>query len=204
MVRLLANWRSKYVSFAMSELTRQKDFCARNPAIRFAKRLLEGMLILAMGVLVLNVLWGVLSRMLASAGVLHSQSSWTEELARFLLVWVGLLGGSLAFATKSHLGLDFFVELLHPAGRRIIRIATLVVVLCFAVGVLVIGGWELVSRTLALGQTAPALGVPKGWIYICVPLSGFFVVIFTLGQLVDAILSPESVVCAHDETEAAS
>lgn len=163
----------------------------RHPVVGFLTRLLEWTLILAMGVLVVDVLWGVLSRMLASWGFLHSQSSWTEELARYLMIWVGLLGASLAFEKGAHLGLDYFVGKLHPTGRRILRVGALITVLAFAIGVLIIGGWELVSRTLVLQQTAPALGIPKGWVYLAVPVSGVFVVIFTLGQIVDAVRAPD-------------
>lgn len=180
----------------------QDDFCARNPLIRLCKTVLEWLLIIAMGVLVINVLWGVFSRILASAGILGSQSSWTEELARYLMVWVGLLGGSLAFATKAHLGLNYFVEKLHPGAQRILRIVALVVVLAFAVAVLIIGGWQLMERTLAMEQVAPALGILKGWVYLAVPLSGVFVVVFTLGQMVDALRYKVSQ--SGKETEAVS
>lgn len=158
----------------------------RHPVIRMLTRLLEWLLILSMAVLTLDVLWGVLSRWLAAWGVMAGQASWTEELARYLMIWVGLLGGSLAFHHRAHLGVDYLVGKFHPAGQWILRLGALSVVLLFALGVLVIGGWELVTRTLALGQNTPALGIPKGWVYLCVPISGVFVVVFTLAEMVDA------------------
>lgn len=159
----------------------------RHPFIRLLTRLLEFMLIVAMGTLVIDVLWGVLSRMLASSGVLASQSSWTEELARYLMIWVGLLGACLAFEKRAHLGVDYFVGKFHPSGQKILKLVALAVVVWFAVGALIIGGWELVSRTLALKQYTPALGIPKAWVYLVVPISGVFTVIFTLGQMVDVL-----------------
>jgi TRAP-type C4-dicarboxylate transport system permease small subunit len=117
----------------------------RHPFIAILTRVLELVLVLAMGTLVIDVLWGVLSRWLASQGILDSQSSWTEELARYLLVWVGLLGACLAFEKRAHLGVDYFVGKFHPAGRKILRLGALTVVLAFAVGVLVVGGWQLVN-----------------------------------------------------------
>ena len=76
-------------------------------------RALEGLLVLAVAVLVLDVLWGVASRHL-----LGGQSRWTEELARNLVIWVALLGASVAYATKGHLGVDFFVGKLHAETQR--------------------------------------------------------------------------------------
>lgn len=174
----------------------------RHPVIGFLTRLLEWVVIFTMAVLVVDVLWGVLSRMLASWGVLASQSSWTEELARYLMIWVGLLGSSLAFEKGSHLGLDYIVGKMHPTGRRILRVGALLMVLAFAVGVLIYGGWELVSRTLTLQQTAPALGIPKGWVYFAVPLSGVFAAIFTLVHIVDAVRAPDDhFTVSHGDTD---
>ena len=51
---------------------------------------LQWLLIAAMTLLVVDVVWGVLTRYVGG-----EQASWTEELARFLLIWVSLLGGSL-------------------------------------------------------------------------------------------------------------
>ena len=74
--------------------------------IQFKKRLtaaLNGVLIIAVALLVLDVVWGVFTRY-----AMGEQAKWSEELARFLLVWVSLLGGAVAFGTKGHLGVDYF------------------------------------------------------------------------------------------------
>ena len=134
----------------------------RHPLVHVLAKLLEILLIVAMAALVVDVLWGVLSRFLAERGVLAQQSSWTEELARYLMIWVGLLGASVGFESRAHLGVDYFVGKFDPAGRTVLRLASYTVVLFFAVGVLIIGGWQLVTRTLELKQNTPALGIPKG------------------------------------------
>lgn len=163
--------------------------------IRALTRLLEGTLILAMAALVLDVLWGVASRFL-----LASQSSWTEELARYLLIWVGLLGACLAFEKRAHLGIDYFVGKFHPAGQQLLRVGALLVVLFFAVAVLLVGGWKLVTSTLALGQETPALGFRKGWVYLAVPISGVFTVLFTLGHLVDVLRQGDASTANEEDT----
>jgi TRAP-type C4-dicarboxylate transport system permease small subunit len=113
-----------------------------------------------------------------------------------------LLGASLAFEKKAHLGVDFFVGKFHPTAQKILQLATLLVVLLFAIGVLCIGGWELVTRTLALKQETPALGIPKGWVYLAVPISGFFTIIFTLVQMLDVIRGEARSVIEPEEKEA--
>jgi len=164
----------------------------RHPVLCFFVRLLEWILIIAMAALVVDVLWGVFSRMFAKWGWLESQSSWTEELARYLMIWVGLLGACLAFEKRAHLGVDYFVGKFDPAAAKILKITALLIVLLFAVFALIFGGWQLVSRTLELGQMTPTLGIPKGWVYLAVPLSGIFTVIFTLAQMVDVFNEPNA------------
>ena len=128
--------------------------------------------------------------MFAKWGLLESQSSWTEELARYLMIWVGLLGACLAFEKRAHLGVDYFVGKFDPLAAKLLKLVALGVVLLFAVFALIIGGWQLVSRTLELGQMTPTLGIPKGWIYFAVPLSGVFTTIFTLAQMLDVLREP--------------
>jgi TRAP-type C4-dicarboxylate transport system permease small subunit len=143
---------------------------------------LELLIIATMALLVVDVVWGVFSRY-----ALGEQTKWTEELARFLLVWVGLLGGALAFRTKAHLGVDYFVNQLHPDARRLTAVIAHLVVLFFAAAVLLFGGASVVSEALALEQTTPALGWKMGYVYLALPISGFFVVLYTVDNLVETL-----------------
>lgn len=143
---------------------------------------LELLIIATMALLVVDVVWGVFSRY-----ALGQQTKWTEELARFLLVWVALLGGALAFRTKAHLGVDYFVNQLHPDARRVTAVVAHLVVLFFAGAVLLFGGAIVVREALALEQTTPALGWKMGYVYLALPISGFFVVLYTFDNLVETL-----------------
>ena len=80
-------------------------------------RSLELAVILLVTALVLDVLWGVFSRY-----VLGAQSRWTEELATTLLIWVSLLGASVACGSKSHLGVDYFTQKLDPRAKATMEV----------------------------------------------------------------------------------
>ncbi len=142
-------------------------------------RALEATLIGGFAALTLDVLWGVFSRF-----VLASQSPWTEELAIYLLIWVSLLGASLAYAERGHLGVDALVSRLDPAARKIAEVVAELCVASFAGGVLLHGGLELVRETLASGQLSPALGIEMGYVYLAAPISGAFLLLFSLESLV--------------------
>lgn len=165
------------------------------------KRVLEFALILAVAALVGSVVWGVITR--ASGDIVASysggsetgiwawlpngQAQWTEELAKFLLIWVSLLGGAVAFGRGSHLGVDYFVGKLDRSASQWSRMIVHVVVLFFAIGVLVVGGVQVVSNTLAMEQTTPVLGWKMGHVYLALPISGVFIALYTLDSAFETL-----------------
>lgn len=150
---------------------------------RIFVKMLEWTVIILVAVLVLDVLWGVFSRY-----VLGAQSRWTEELAVMLLIWVSLLGAAVAFAAKAHLGVDYFVGKLDPAAQKLMEGVVYVIVFFFAAYALIYGGGVLVSKTLASGQVSPAMGLKVGHMYLAVPISGVFICLFALEQMLELIL----------------
>lgn len=165
-------------------------------------RVLSLALAVAFALLVFAVLWGVLSRGLgsirawadASLGLAlpflpAGQSPWTEESARFLLVWVGFLGAALAFGRGGHLGVDYFMGKLAPEARRLAAALAWVSTLAFAGWVLLAGGLALVGRTAEAGQLLPALGIAKEWVYLAVPVAGGFTAAYALLGILAIALS---------------
>jgi TRAP-type C4-dicarboxylate transport system permease small subunit len=145
---------------------------------------LELAVMLVTGILVVDVVWGVFTRY-----VLGHQSQWTEELARLLLIWVALLGASIAFIRKSHLGVDYFVGKLNEKWQTIGQILVYLLVAIFAGIVLVYGGCSLVSSALKNSQPTPALNLEMGYVYLAVPISGIFIIIFSIETIIEMISS---------------
>ncbi|MGD2094072.1 MAG: TRAP transporter small permease [Phycisphaerales bacterium] len=143
---------------------------------------LELIVILVMLSLVLDVIWGVFTRY-----VLGHQSPWTEELAKMLLIWVALLGASIGFIKNSHLGVDFFVNKLNEKWKTIGQLIVYMLISVFAAVVLIYGGYRLVSLTLTTSQPSPALHIEMGYVYLALPISGFFIVIFSIEMMVEKI-----------------
>ena len=119
--------------------------------------------------LVINVLWGVLTRYLFG-----DQARWSEELARLLMVWLVFLGAVLSLARQEHLGVDLLLQKLHPEVRPAALLCVHVAVLAFAAAVLGYGGMQLTLQRWEAGQTLPALGINKSWFYLAIPISGVF------------------------------
>ncbi len=119
--------------------------------------------------MVLNVLWQIASRYL-----LGQPSAFTEEIARFLLIWLGLLGAAYASSFGDHIALDLLP--MPQAWRdRIQRLAMA------ALGLLLTsGGVWLVRFTAELEQRSAALNLPLAWVYLAAPLAGALILFFTL------------------------
>lgn len=138
-------------------------------------RLLEWALVILMAGLVFAVSWQVISRYLFT-----SPSSWTEEIARFLLIWIGTLGAAYAFRLNIHIGLDLLPKKLSGAAALNLHRFTVLTVILFAVCVLVVGGASLVYLTWDLRQYSAVLGLPVSIVYSVIPLAGVLIVIYSL------------------------
>jgi len=141
---------------------------------------LRALLVILVVMLVVSVAWQVMSRYL-----LDDPSPWTEELARFLLIWIGMLGASLAFRQRAHLGLELLPQKLEGGPAAVLRYFTLFVIALFAITVLVVGGSNLVSLTWELRQYSAVLGMPISWVYSVVPLTGTIIVFYCLVQALE-------------------
>lgn len=141
--------------------------------IKFIDQILSVTLAILMGAMVLDVTWQIFTRFLTD-----TPSSWTEELARFMLIWIGLLGAAWAYRRRSHLGLSYFVEKLNPDMQKRMEIFSYLATALFAVLVMIYGGGKLVLLTLELEQSSPSLGWPIGYVYLVIPLSGALITIY--------------------------
>jgi TRAP-type C4-dicarboxylate transport system permease small subunit len=158
-------------------------------------RALEIWLTVMVALLTLDVLWGIFTRF-----VLGHQADFTDELARALLVWISMVGAALAFGAKAHLGVDYFVGKLHPEARKVNSIVVQLITLAFALTVFVIGGWGLAAGQL--GQQLPTMPwLSRGAVYMSVPLSGLFIVLFTVENLIDIIRTPADRLGAMTKSE---
>jgi len=136
-------------------------------------KFLEMLLMISVAILVIDVLWQVFTRF-----VMGNPSSWTEELATFLLIWVSLLGAAVALGRGAHLGIDYFTHKLPERNRIQIELFVFAAVSIFSFLVMIAGGISLVRQTLALEQISVALHIPMGCVYLAIPISGAFLLLY--------------------------
>ena len=146
------------------------------------ERALEWLLVFLMSVLVLDVLWQVISRYIMS-----SPSSYTDELAGFLLIWVGLFGAAYVAGKREHLAIDLLLQRSSKKRRFLLEITISVIVIMFAIAVMIIGGSWLVYTRFFLSVKSAALGLPLGVVYLVLPISGLLIVYFDIDNICNLI-----------------
>lgn len=142
---------------------------------KLLNKIIEGLLVAIFGLLVIDVVWQVVSRY-----IVGQSSSFTEEFARFSLIWLTVLGAAyINGQQEGHLAMDFLLSKLPEAKRKGRQKVIQISMALFALVVMVIGGGNLVYTTLRLGQTSSALHLPLGYVYAIVPLSGLIIIFFS-------------------------
>lgn len=140
-----------------------------------ACRIMEIILVAVFGLLVVDVLGQVFSRY-----ILNKSFAFTEELARFSLIWMSILGAAYLNAKRQHLSMDFLYQKFSPSNRKKTLYFIELCVFLFALIVMVIGGFNLVITTLRLGQLSGTLRIPLGYIYAILPISGLLIMWFSI------------------------
>ena len=135
-------------------------------------------LVLLMATMLFSVLWQVFTRY-----VMGQASTFTEELARFLMIWIGLLGGAYVAGANMHVAIDLLPSRLEGKKREILQIIINLIIIVFAFVALVIGGSQLVHITYKLGQTSAALQIPLAYIYLILPVSGLLICYYKISDL---------------------
>lgn len=150
--------------------------------MKFQQRLnkvLEVFLVILMSVLVIDVLWQVFSRYLLS-----SPSSFTDELAGFLLIWVGVLGAAYVAGRKEHLAIDILIQRSPPARQRKLQYLIYSLIFLFALSVMGVGGVILMYTRFMLQVKSAALQLPLGYVYVILPISGLIIMYYEILHII--------------------
>lgn len=149
---------------------------------KYIDKILANFLIVLMALMVVTVTWQVVTRF-----ILRDPSSYTEELARFLLIWIGLLGAAYALRTKAHLGIDILTYRLTGIRKQITDVSVYSIIILFSILIMIIGGAHLVALTFNLNQISASMGIKMGYIYSVIPISGLLMVYYSILFIIETI-----------------
>ena len=140
-------------------------------------KIIEGFLVLILGGMVINVIWQVFTRFFT-----NNPSAFTHELARYLMIWLGVLGAAYISGKNEHVTINFFVQKFNESIQRFINRFVLLSILIFALFVMLIGGTHLVYITTKLEQHSPSLQIPLALVYLIIPISGLLIIFYKVTQ----------------------
>jgi TRAP-type C4-dicarboxylate transport system permease small subunit len=138
----------------------------------FGCLLLSGMIIV--------VTWQVISRY-----VLNAPSTFSEELLRFGVIWLSLIGAAYATGRSTHMAVDLFKDMAKGRLRLILDFLVPVAFIVFAVTVLILGGTRAVI--ISAQQYSAVLRIPMGGIYAALPTSGVLIVLYSILNIAELL-----------------
>jgi len=142
-------------------------------------RLLVALLVAAVGVLVVPVTLQVVSRYTQ----LIPSYIWTEELSRFLFIWMVMIGAMVGVREGTHFEVDVWPDL-APRPRALLAIVSHLAMLVFA---LVFAVWGIAFLRFGWDQSSELAELPMPFIFIAWPLAGLTWIVFLGEHLVDNV-----------------
>lgn len=132
--------------------------------------------IILTGILVITVLTGVFFRY-----IIRDSLSWTEELARYLMIWAALLAVSVGIKDKEHVGIQLLIKQFPPRITKLITFVVYIITIAF-LAVLTYKGYQVADR--AKNQVSLALNISMYWPLMSIPVSGALAIIQQLIQMI--------------------
>ena len=160
-------------------------------------RLLKVAIAICLATMVVLVFTNVVLRYLFNSGIATS-----EELSRWLLVWLTFLGAIVALRQHAHLGVDTLVRALPPRGKLICFLASYLLML-YVDALLTLGSWK--QAVLTFGDTAPASGISVGLFFyssgLVFGVSAAVILLVDLVRVLNGSASEEDLILVKESDE---
>ena len=143
-------------------------------------KILGRTLVVIMSIMVINVLWQFFTRY-----VTGNPSSFTDELARYLMIWIGILGAAFVAGKNMHVAIDILPSRASAKTQRKLKIIVTMLIILFVFFAFIVGGSRLVYISYILGQQSPALQIPLAVVYLIIPISGLLIIYYKVSDLLN-------------------
>ncbi|MFA9488042.1 MULTISPECIES: TRAP transporter small permease [unclassified Mannheimia] len=114
----------------------------------------------------------------------NSSINVTEEVSRYMFVWLAFLGAVLAFSENQHVRVTMLTDKLSPVGRSILSVFTDLAML-FCCYLIVDGSW--IQFNLNLNNLAPISGLPQGITFLASTVAGVLIGILIIARIIATI-----------------
>lgn len=149
------------------------------------EKLEEWILVASMIVLVILVVGQVFARY-----VLNFSIGWSEEMARYLLIWVAWIAASYAVTKNAHIRVEIIKDRFSKRIKQVLELIVLLIWFGFA-AFLATEGTNFVLQVQATNQVSPSLGIDMWIVYLAVPIGGTLMGIRLIQQAILIFKNPE-------------
>ena len=147
-----------------------------NRILDLSEKALDAIMVLMMIVMGSSIFIQVFSRY-----VLNRPTGWSEEVARYLFIWIAMVGSAVVIRKRRHVDVTVLVDRLPRRVRMITDLVCDLAVLSFLCVLL----WVGIGLTgIANRQLSPALEVPMSFAYVAMPVGAFFMIVFLAATIV--------------------
>ncbi|MGU3493943.1 TRAP transporter small permease [Xanthobacteraceae bacterium A53D] len=159
-------------------------------------KLLKVLIVLLLAGMVVLVFGNVVLRYGFNSGITLS-----EEVSRWMFVWLTFLGAIVALRERGHLGVDSLVRRLPLAGKKACFAVTYLLMI-YATSLLLVGSWE--QAVINWDVVAPASGLSVAWFYgvgIVFSVSTIPIMVAELYWVVTGRIQEEELVAVRESEE---
>ncbi len=184
--------RSPDAQIDPKERPRVKRFVRAIDAVNSAVTTLVGALLAIMAA---AVMVQVLVRFVLTAAGVNISAPWTEELARYVLIWMVFLGAAVGVRHARMIALEFGVRSLPPGAGIPLRYAVTIFGIAFF-GLLFWVGLDFVE--LGRTETSPVLGITRDWVYWAMPVGMALMIVNSLALIAETLAERRDIRFAAD------
>lgn len=145
------------------------------------KKTLQGLVFISFALMVVLVFAQVVTRYLTDSSL-----TWSEELSRFIMVWMVYLASILTYNSQQHIVVDALISQLHGHVRSVLLLVNKIAVLVFVVFVIT-GAYQFLPTTAI--QKSPANSIVMAHVYVVIPISLFCIGVLTIRDIVVLVQS---------------
>jgi TRAP-type C4-dicarboxylate transport system permease small subunit len=153
---------------------------------------------LLLAVMAVSVFTQVMVRFVLTAAGINLSAAWTEELARYVLIWVVFLGAGIGCRRRQLISLEFVVRRLPSLpGQGVVHLGLLLCLGFF--GLLISVG--LAFMELGAVETSPVMQIPKAWVYAAMPAGAALMILNTATLMAETLLERRDIRTVGDTAE---
>ena len=122
--------------------------------------------------------------------IFNNPSTISEELLTYSFTWMSLFAAAYVFGKREHMRMGFLADKLSEKKLTILNVVIEIITIAFALIVMVYGGISITS--LSMTQKTASLGIPMGYIYIVIPITGVVIALYGVLNVVGLIRKGEN------------